>query len=108
MHERTTVEELHYHPKLLNLFSKEELDKIIACSTFSVNEEGFVDVIIVFTDKVTAEIYTDCEAQNLDIALIDNLGIPISELPIKLSKEKFLEVFSTATYGPPNCVWVEM
>lgn len=102
------MEELHYHPKLLNLFTKEELNKIIACSTYSVNEEGFVNVIIVFTDKVTAEIYTDCEAQYLDAALIDNLDTQTSELPIRLSKEKFLEVFSTATHVPPKRLAVEM
>lgn len=102
------MEKLLYHQKLLNIFTKEELDKIIGCSIYSKDEGGFVNVVLVYTDKIMAEIYTDCEAKSLDMALIDNLDPEINSLPARISKDEFLEIFKTAIYAPPQWFTVDL
>lgn len=102
------MEKLLYHQKLLNIFTQEELDKIIGCSIYSKDEGGFVHVIVVYTDKIMAEIYADCEAKSLDVALIDNLDSEINSLPARISKDEFLEIFNTATYAPPQWFAVDL
>lgn len=102
------MKKLLYHQKLLNIFTQEELDKIIGCGIYSKDEGGFVNVVVVYTDKIVAEIYADCEAKSLDVPLIDNLDSEINNLPARISKDEFLDIFSTATYAPAKWFTVDL
>ena len=86
---------LIYHPKLLKIFTKEELDLIIKDAEYSVNKDYQINVILVVTDKIIAEIYTDMDAKQLDHALIENFLSydEYKDLPAMLTKEQFWEAF---------------
>ena len=82
-----------YHPKLLNLFTLEELSLIMKDSAYSINEENQVSVIVVLSTKIDVEIYTDCEAKNSETALISLLDNRGYDYPNEISKEIFLKAF---------------
>ena len=89
-----------YHPKLLKIFSQDELDLLIAGACYSLDRYGQIDVIIVNTDKIIVEIYTDCEAKEYDHALITLLEDCGNQYPESLSKEKFWEIFIHSSNVP--------
>ena len=90
-----------YHPKMLKIFSKEELDLImesegrISC----VDDDGRVDYILVLTDKLNAEIYIGVNAKENDYAIIYNLNNPHDENKTyfgPLDSRKFLKIFKVS------------
>ena len=89
------VIKLKYHPKLLKIFTKAELDLLMKDAEYSIDKDYQVNVIVVVTDKIIAEIYTDMDAKKLDHALIENF-LSYGEyrnLPGMLTKDQFWEVF---------------
>jgi len=86
---------LKYHPKLLKLFTKAELDILIKDAEYSIDKDYQINVIVVVTDKIIAEIYTDIDAKQLDYALIENFLSygEYKDLPVMITKDQFWEVF---------------
>ncbi len=83
-----------YHKKLLKVFSEEELDQLMKSGIHSIDKDGFVNVIVVMTDKIDAEILTDCEAKHEDKALIINANQYDEEY--FMTKEKFWNLFKSS------------
>ncbi len=86
---------LKYHPKLLKIFTKTELALIIKNADFSYDDDNLVDVIVIHTNKIIAEIYTDLSAEKLDHALILNLKSKeeYKDLPDMLTKEQLMDAY---------------
>ena len=80
-----------YHPKLLKIFTTEELDRMIKISSFSTDKSGLVNVIVVMARSMMVEIFTDCEAKDKDHALLIDLWHGDY-----LSKELFWGLFEAA------------
>jgi len=59
-----------YHPKLLKIFSTDELDLLAQDACYSLDKDEQINVLIVNTDKIMVEIFTDCETKGEDHALI--------------------------------------
>lgn len=85
-----------YHPKLLKIFSAEELDLLVQDACYSLDKDEQINVLIVNTDKIIVEIFTDCETKGEDytlITLLDNCGY---DYPNILTKDEFWEVFKSS------------
>ena len=85
-----------YHPKLLKIFSTDELDLLAQDTCYSLDKDGQINVLIVNTDKIIVEIFTDCEAKDENhalIALLDDCG---HDYPNRLTKDEFWEVFQSS------------
>jgi len=87
-------EEIKFHPNMLKVFSQEELLLMEKTSSNSRDKDGYIDVMLVRTDKVFVEIFVDCEAEHIGHALINNLQG--DNLPTRLSKEQFWEIYSNS------------
>jgi len=87
---------MKYYANLLKVFSQNELDDMIQKADYSLDENGFVSVMLVRTKKIFVEIYVDCEAEDIGHALISLLYSSDMEnsYPSSLSKELFWRVFS--------------
>jgi S-methylmethionine-dependent homocysteine/selenocysteine methylase len=94
-----------YHSKLLKLFNKNELDLLMKNGIHSIDKEEFVNVIVVMTDKIDAEILTDCEAKYKDKALIINANQNDSEY--FMSKEKFWNLFKSSNPEPYETIIID-
>ena len=85
-----------YHPKLLKIFSTYELNLLAQDACYSLDKDEQINVLIVNTDKIIVEIFTDCEAKDEDpalITLLDNCGY---DYPNRLTKDEFWEVFKSS------------
>ena len=49
---------IKFHQRFLNIFELDELNLMKSHADFSANKNGFIDVMLVRTDKVFVEIYT--------------------------------------------------
>jgi hypothetical protein len=89
---------MNYHPNLLKVFTQSELDLMIQKADYSLDKDGFVNVMLVRTSKIFVEIFVDCEAQEVGHALIALLYSDDKEnsYPSILSKEFFWKVFCEA------------
>lgn len=87
-------EEIKFHPNMLKVFSQKELLLMEKMSSYSRDKDGYINVMLVRTDKVFVEIFVDCEAENIGHALISNLLC--DDLPTRLSKEEFWEIYSNS------------
>lgn len=85
-----------YHPKLLKIFSTNELDLLAQDACYSLDKDGQINVLIVNTDKIIVEIFTDCEAKDEDHALITLLDGCSYDYPNKLTKDEFWKVFQSS------------
>ncbi len=90
--------DFEYHHKILRVFSKEELELLMKNSVYSFDIEGLINVIVVLTNKLDAEIFTDCEAKEKEEALIVNLNQDAAKY--YLSKKEFWEIFITSKPEP--------
>ena len=100
-------EEINYHPKMLKIFTKEELDCLEKEADYSVNEDGFINVMLVNTDKIMVEIFIDCEAKDEECALIsllDNCGYAY---PKRLTKDEFWKVYLESNAIKMNCIVID-
>lgn len=59
-----------YHSKLLKILTIQQLNQLMEHSIASIDNDGKVIVIFSFMDFGCFEIYCDCDAENLDHALI--------------------------------------
>lgn len=85
-----------YHPKLLKIFLTDELDLLAQDACYSLDKDEQINVLIVNTDKIIVEIFTDCEAKEENpalITLLDNCGY---DYPNKLTKDEFWKVFQSS------------
>lgn len=96
-------EEIKFHPNMLKVFSQKELLLMEKTSSYSRDKDGYINVMLVRTDKVFVEIFVDCEAENVGHALISNLQG--DNLPPRLSKEQFWEIYcNSKAREVANCV----
>lgn len=63
---------------------------------YSLDKDGQINVLIVNTDKIIVEIFTDCEAKDEDHALITLLNGCGYDYPNRLTKDEFCEVFKSS------------
>lgn len=89
-------EVIKFHPDLLKVFSEEELLRMQSHSLCSIDEEGRIKVMLVYTDEIFAEIFVDCEAKKVGHALIHDLDRDDGLSP-RLSKERFWEIYERST-----------
>jgi len=99
--------EVVYHPKLLNLFTKDELHSIMENSVYSVDKSKRVDVIVSLNTKIDVEIYCDCEATQSDVALISLLDDKGYSYPEKITKELFLKAFYSSQPTQVTCMSID-
>ena len=88
-----------YHPKLLKAFDERELDQIIRTSSYSIDKEGYIKAIFVWTDKLIAEIYADYNCRGK--ALIANLKQDSPEEYI--DKQVFWDLFQESDPESLDC-----
>ena len=94
-----------YHPRILNVFSMKELDKIMKnYSVYCVDDDGRVDYILLLTDKLYAEISTD-DLECQESALIINLNHDDDEFI--MNKNKFWDIFITSKTKPLTTITVD-
>lgn len=96
-----------YHPKMLAIFTQEELDCLEKESDYSINKDGYIDVMIVNTDKIMVEIFIDCEAKKKEyaiIALLDDCGY---NYPNQLTKDEFWKVYLDSKVAKIHCTMTD-
>ncbi|OHD86424.1 MAG: hypothetical protein A2W82_04850 [Sulfurimonas sp. RIFCSPLOWO2_12_36_12] len=92
---------IKYHPKILKLFAKDELDTLAEKAFHSVDDDGFVNIIVVCTDKISVEIFVSSEEH----ALIERLDS--EKVPNRLTKEEFWDIFSRSKAQEIRCVVID-
>jgi hypothetical protein len=103
---------MRYHPNLLKVFTQDELDQMIEKADYSLDKNGFVNIMLVRTTKIFVEIFVDCEAEEIGPALIGVLDSNTDEIkyPPKLSKEIFWIIYSQSNQISPydSCVSLDL
>lgn len=81
-----------YHPDLLKIFSREQLDQLAEHSICNVNKDGQVYVLFSLMDFGSFEIYYDAEADKLKRAII-YVKFDETEKGTRLNSEEFWELY---------------
>jgi len=91
---------IKFHQRFLNIFELDELNLMKSHADFSANKNGFIDVMLVRTDKVFVEIYTDGKSKELGYALIAVLDSEDNDLPLILTKDEFWSIYKSSKVVP--------
>lgn len=98
---------IFYHPKLLKIFTKEELDCLEKEGMNSIDKNGYINNMLISRDKIMVEIFTDCEAEKEETAIILLLDDRGYKYPNRLTKDEFWKVYLDSKVVKMNCIVVD-
>ena len=95
------LKDRNYHTKLLELFTKDELDRLVDESVFDGTN---IDIVFISRDTIMAEICVDYGKNSAKIAVLEDYGFNYDTL---ISKDKFFEIYNTSKDYPPKVIEVD-
>ncbi|WP_434581561.1 hypothetical protein MLC52_05435 [Sulfurimonas sp. NW15] len=98
---------IKYHPKLLKIFTEEELNILMQECDYSVNKKSYIHILHIYRDIIHAEIFTDCEAEQEDVALILRLDDYEHDKSALLSKDEFWQIYMKSKNKELECITVQ-
>jgi GNAT superfamily N-acetyltransferase len=91
----------NYHTKLLELFTKDELEKLVDESMLDGKN---IDVIFISGDTIVAEIFVDYRENTAKIAVLEDSGLGYNKI---LPKDEFLKIYNESKENPPQILEVD-
>jgi hypothetical protein len=91
----------NYHTKLLELFTEDELDRLVDESMFDGKN---IDVIFISRDTIMAEIFVDYKDNIAKIAVLEDYGLGYNTI---LSKNEFFKIYNASKDNPTKILEVD-